>query len=45
MTNIMWFCLHVESKKWYKWTYVQNRNKFMDKKQTYGYQREKKGEE
>ena len=26
-------------KKWYKWTYLQNRNRLRDRKQTYGYQR------
>ena len=26
-TNIIWFCLHVESKKRYKWTYLHNRNR------------------
>ena len=25
--NIMWCHLYVESKKWYKWTYLQNRNR------------------
>ena len=25
-TNITWYCLYAESKKWYKWTYLQNRN-------------------
>ena len=24
--NIIWYHLYVESKKWYKWTYLQNRN-------------------
>ena len=24
--NIIWYCLYVESKIWYKWTYLQNRN-------------------
>ena len=27
-TNIIWYqILYVESKKWYKWTYLQNRNR------------------
>ena len=31
--------LYVESKKkWYKWTYLQNRNRFTDVEYTYGYQ-------
>ena len=25
-------------KKWHKWTYLQNRNRFTDVKQTHGYQ-------
>ena len=28
-TNV-WYCLFVESKKWYKWTYSQNRNRVTD---------------
>ena len=29
--NIILYSLHVESKKkWYKWTYLQNRNKLTD---------------
>ena len=28
--NIIWHHLHVESKKWYKWAYVQNRNRLTD---------------
>jgi len=28
-------------KTWYKWTYLQNRKRHTDKKQTYGYQRGK----
>ena len=30
-------------KKWYKWTYLQNRNRLRHGKQTYGYQRGKGG--
>ena len=32
-------------KKWYKWTYLQDRNRLTDRhrKQTYGYQRGKGG--
>ena len=26
-TNIIWYHLYVESTKWYKWTYLQNRNR------------------
>ena len=32
-TNTRWYCLYVESKlkkKAYKWTYLQNRNRFTD---------------
>ena len=29
-TNIMCYHFYVESKKWYKWTYLQNRNRFTD---------------
>ena len=28
-------------KKWYKWTYLQNRNRLRLRKQTYGYQKGK----
>ena len=29
--NIIWYHLHVDSnKKWYKWTYLQNRNRLTD---------------
>ena len=27
-TNIIWYHLHVKFKKWYKWTYLQSRNRF-----------------
>ena len=30
-------------KKWYKGTYLQNRNRLTDRKQTYGYQMGKRG--
>ena len=29
-TNIIWYCLHVESKNGYKWTYLQNTNRVTD---------------
>ena len=29
-TNTVWYHLYVESKIWYKWTYVQNRNRPTD---------------
>ena len=32
-TNILWYCLYVESKKnkeWYKWTHIQDRNRPTD---------------
>ena len=43
--NTIWYCLHVQSKKkWYKWTYLQNRNTVTDvKKINYGYQGGKDG--
>ena len=41
--NTIWYHLYVESKKWYKRTYLQNRNWLTDRKQTYGYQRGKRG--
>ena len=31
-TNIIGFHLYVKSEKWYKWTYLQNRNKLTDLK-------------
>ena len=34
--------LYVESETWYKWTYLQNRNRLTDRKLIYGYQRGKK---
>ena len=27
--NIVWYHLYVESKKWYKWTYLQNRKRLI----------------
>ena len=39
--NIMWYHLYVESKICHKWTCLQNRNTFMDRRQTYSYQRGK----
>ena len=29
-TNIILYHIYVESKKWYKWTYLQNRNRLTD---------------
>ena len=29
-TNTIWYHLYGESKIWYKWTYLQNRNRFTD---------------
>ena len=29
-TNILWYDLYVESKKGYKWTYLQNSNRLTD---------------
>ena len=29
-TNIIWYHLHVESKIWYKWTYLQNNDRLTD---------------
>ena len=31
----IWYHLYVESKKWYKWTYLQNKNSLRHRKQTY----------
>jgi len=28
--NVIWCHLHVESMKWYKWTYLQNKNRLTD---------------
>ena len=28
--NIIWYHLYLESKKWYRWTFLQNRNKVTD---------------
>ena len=28
--NIIWYCLYVGSKIWYKWTYLYNRNRLTD---------------
>ena len=28
----MWYCIYVESKQWYRWTYLQNRNRITDVK-------------
>ena len=33
--------IYVESKIWYKWTYLQNRNRLTDIENKYGYQRGK----
>ena len=30
-TNIIWYCLYMEPKKRYKWTYLQNRDRLTDK--------------
>ena len=29
-TNIIWYHFYVKSKKWYKWTHLQNRNILTD---------------
>ena len=39
-TNTMWYPWYVESKIWYKWIYLQNRNRLTDI-ETDGYQRGK----
>ena len=45
--NIIWHTLYVKSKKkWYKWTYLQNRNKLTDLENEFvvtGGQAEEKG--
>ena len=43
--HIIWYHLYVESKKWYKWSYLQNRNRLSEfKNELKSYQREKVGE-
>ena len=44
-TKSIWYHFYVESKKkkWYKWIYLQNRNKPTDRKQIYAYQSVKVG--
>ena len=39
--NIIWYCLHVKLKKWYKWTCLQNRKRLTDTENKHDYQREK----
>ena len=39
-TNILCYRLHVESKIWHKWTYLQNRNRLRHREQTGGCQGE-----
>ena len=34
----MWYRLFMESKKWYKWTYVQNRKGLTDRENKHSYQ-------
>ena len=41
-TNII-YNLYMESKKQYKWTYLQNRNRLMDIENKHAYQRGWKG--
>ena len=31
-TSTIWYCLYVESKIWHKWTYLQNRHGFTDRR-------------
>ena len=33
--QIIWYHLYVEPKIWYKWTYLQYRNRLIDRKQTW----------
>ena len=40
-TNIIWYYLYVETKIWYKWTYLQTETDSQTQKQIYGYQRKK----
>ena len=40
--NIIWYQVQVESKKQYKWVYIQNWNRLRDRTQTYGHQRGEK---
>ena len=37
MTNIIWYYLYMESKKLYKWTYVQNKNRLTGIENKHGY--------
>ena len=39
--NMVWYHLYMESKKWYKWTYLQNKETHKQRKQIYSYQRKK----
>ena len=39
----IWYHSYIESKIWYKWIYLQSRNRHRHRKQTYSYQRGKRG--
>ena len=39
-TNTIWCHLHVESEIWHKWTYLWNRNRFIDTKDRFTVTRE-----
>ena len=41
--NILRYCLYAESKIWYIWIYLQNRNRLTDTEKEHGYQRENVG--
>ena len=43
--NTIWYHLHVESKIWHKWTYLQNRNKRTDRGTDLGLPRERRMQE
>ena len=42
-TNILWDHLYVKPELWYKWTYLQIRNRLIYRKQTHGHHRGKGG--
>ena len=44
-THIIWYQLHMESEKKYKWTHLQNRNRPTEIENKHGYHRGKGGED
>ena len=43
-TNTIWYHLHVESKIWHKWTYLQHRNRLMHRENRLVVAKKEKGE-